>query len=46
VTFMGCEASWAQIFYGELTALIPVLLNITHGKLFLPGDASPLTESS
>jgi hypothetical protein len=26
--------------------LIHVLLNITYGKLFLPGDAYPLAESS
>jgi hypothetical protein len=29
-----------------LTALIPVLLNMTHVKSFLPGDAYPLAESS
>jgi hypothetical protein len=44
--FIGCEASRAQIFDGELTALIPILLNITHGKSFLPGDAYPLEELS
>jgi hypothetical protein len=44
--FRRCEASRAQIFDGELTALILVLLNITHGKSFLPGDAYPLVESS
>jgi hypothetical protein len=29
-----------------LTALIPVLLNITYGKSFLSGDAYPPVESS
>jgi hypothetical protein len=29
-----------------VTALILVLPNITYGKLFLPGDAYPLAESS
>jgi hypothetical protein len=42
----GAEASRSLIFGGELTALIPVLLNFTYGKSFLPGDAYPLVESS
>jgi hypothetical protein len=29
----------------SLSASIPVLLNITHGKLFLPGGAYPLVKS-
>jgi hypothetical protein len=46
VPFGGCEASRTLIFDEEVTALIHVLLNITHCKLFLPGDAYPLEESS
>jgi hypothetical protein len=46
VSFEGCEASRVQIFDGELTALIPLLLNITYGKSFLLGDAYTLVESS
>jgi hypothetical protein len=45
-SFGGCGAPWAQIFGGELTALVPALLNLTWGKSFLPGDAYPLAVSS
>jgi hypothetical protein len=31
---------------GEMTASIPVLLDITYGKSFLPGEAHPMVESS
>jgi hypothetical protein len=34
------------MFGGELTASVPVLLNLTWGKSFLPGDAYPMVESS
>jgi hypothetical protein len=29
-----------------LTTSVPVLPNLTWGKLFLPGDAYPMAESS
>jgi hypothetical protein len=31
---------------GELTASVPILLNLTWSKSFLPGDAYPMAESS
>jgi hypothetical protein len=45
VPFGGCDASQAQIFDEKLTALISVLLNIKHGKSFVPDDAYSLAES-
>jgi hypothetical protein len=45
-SFGGCEASRAYIFDGELSALVPAVLNLTHGKLFLPGGAYPMAKSS
>jgi hypothetical protein len=45
VPFGGCEAPWAWIFGGELTASVPALLNLTWGKSLLPGDAYPMVES-
>jgi hypothetical protein len=44
--FVGCEAFRASIFDGKVAVLIHVLLNITYGKLFLPGDAYHVAESS
>jgi hypothetical protein len=44
--FRGCEAPRVLIFDGELTALVPTLLNLSWGKSFLPGEAYPMIESS
>jgi hypothetical protein len=44
--FWGCVAPQAQIFSGELTALVHALSNLIWGKLFLSRDTYPTAESS
>jgi hypothetical protein len=43
--FLG-GANQAWIFNGVLTIWVPVLLNVTWSKLFLPGHTYPMSEPS
>jgi hypothetical protein len=44
--FRECEAPRVWIFDGELFASIPAILKLAYSKLFLPGEAYPMVESS